>query len=315
MAEAPAASTDAARRAAALSDYAALLSSPAVPATPDQDTPVFYPGSATPRAPADVSTALHSSLLDASLPQPYPLSSAPLTLPSPAALDHRVDHYLNHHLDRHLDLSFATTFLPTDLSLPSPHITRLPHNLRLPSFDVLGIAAPHPDRIPLTSNLPFSPFGAGPISKPEDPLHALSPPLELERRADPPTKTLVSSPKAALTPFAHRVPTFTPPAESGTFTWGSLVNTRHVDLGSPPNSDPGVSPNLSLTASVATPGQAPIIVPAFAEDLDDLNDAVRMAVWVELVKNIISKTLVANTLGLHANHGQLPSLGVETPPQ
>jgi hypothetical protein len=91
--------------------------------------------------------------------------------------------------------------------------------------------------------------------------------------------------------LAHRVPIFTPPAEPGTFSWGSFVNTRHVDLGSPPNSDPGVSPNLSLTASVTTPSQAPIIVPAFVDEIDD---AVRMAVWVELVKNIISKSLAEN---------------------
>jgi hypothetical protein len=286
MAEAHA-STDAARRAATLDNYAAPASPPAIPATPDEDTAAFYPGLATPRRRADASTPTHSSILDASLPQPFPLSSIPHPLPSPAALDH------------HLDLSFAGTFLPADLSLPTPNLSRVPHNLRLPSFHVLGIAAPHPDRTPLSSNLPFSPFGAGPLSKPEDPLHALSPPLELERRAQPPTKTPVSSPKVALTPLAHRIPTFTPPAEPGTFSWGSFVNTRHVDLGSPPNSDPGVSPNLSLTASVTTPGQAPIIVPAFADDIDD---AVRMAVWVELVKNIISKSSVADTRRLHANH-------------
>jgi hypothetical protein len=293
MAE-PHAASDAARRAGQQHDYAVAASSSAIPATPDEDTGVFYPGTAAPRGRANVPTGDHPSFLDASLPQPFPSSSiAPQPLASPAQ-------------EHHIDLSFAGTFLPTDLSLPTPNLARITHNLRLPSFDVLGIAAPHPDRIVSSYNLPFSPFGAGPLSKPEDPLHALSPPLELERRADRPIKPLVQSPTAALTPLVHPAPTFTPPAEPGTFTWGSLVNVKHAGLGSPPNSDPGVSPNLNTTASATAPGQAPIIVPTYAE----IDDEVRMAAWIEHVKDIISKSPIESICRWYANCTQLPSLDV-----
>jgi hypothetical protein len=63
------------------------------------------------------------------------------------------------------------------------------------------------------------------------------------------------------------------------------VHVTHAGLGSPPSSDPGVSPNLTLTASLTSPAQAPIIVPTFTE----IDDAVRMAAWVEQVKDTISK--------------------------
>jgi hypothetical protein len=253
---------------------AAALTSPAIPATPDEGTGAAFPG-AKRRADAPINEGCRS-FFDATPTQPFPLPSAsPQPLATPALDDHP-----------HLDLSFAGTFLPTDVSLPSPTWARTAPNFRLPSFDVLGIAAPHPDRIPLHPTYSFSSLGAGPLSKPEDPLHALSPPLEFRRQADKPANHPVASPRATRKQVEHQVPTFTPPSEPGTFSWGSLVRVRTAGAGSPPSSEPGVSPNLTLTESATEPGQAPIIVPTYATEI---SEAVRMAFWIQNVKNVLSE--------------------------
>lgn len=252
----------------------AAVSSP-IPATPDVEA-----GAPCPETPVPGPLINDSSvpgLLDVSFPQPQPL-------PLPLA-----ETPIQIHEDRpQFDLDFADALPSTNVSLPTPTVIKTSHNLRLPSFDVLGIAAPHPDRIPLDLHQSFSSsaLGAGPLSKPEDPLHALSPPLDRDSQANTAATPLAtdSSPKAARARVEHVVPTFTPPAESGSFHWGALVSVRPAALGSPPSSDPGVSPNLNLTASATAPGQAPIIVPTVAE----FDDAVRMAAWVQEAKDSIS---------------------------
>lgn len=258
---------------------AAALSSPAIPATPDEGTGACSPG-ARPRARVPTDEECRS-FFDASVPQPFPLPSTSPQPPATPALD-------NHP---HLDLSFAGTFLPTDVSLPSPTLIRIAPNFRLPSFDVLGIAAPHPDRIPLHPQPSFSSLGAGPLSKPEDPLHALSPPLEFRCSADKPAEHPVASPRATKKQLEHQVPTFTPPSEPGTFSWGSLVKVKTAGAGSPPSSEPGVSPNLNITESATAPGQAPIVVPTYA---DEISEAVRMAFWIQNVKNILSENYLCS---------------------
>jgi hypothetical protein len=170
--------------------------------------------------------------------------------------------------------------------LPTPTAVKTAHSLRLPSFEVLGIAAPHPDRFPFQHCHSFSPpaLGAGPLSKPEDPLHALSPALDHHLQADTATDALTASPKAARPQVERVIPTFTPPSEPGTFHWGPLVSVKPARLGSPPSSDPGVSPNLSVTAHATAPGQAPIIVPVTTE----VSDTASMAAWIDEAKDIIS---------------------------
>ncbi|KAH7383762.1 hypothetical protein BKA66DRAFT_462745 [Pyrenochaeta sp. MPI-SDFR-AT-0127] len=243
--------------------------SPSIPATPDVDAGAPCSKTAVPRGLAEPPINDISSLLDASAPFPLP-SVLPQPLQTPI-----------HEQDQpQIDLSLGLS--STNFALPSPTLVRTAHNLRLPSFDVLGIAAPHPDRYPLQTSHSFS-LGAGPLSKPEDPLHALSPPLDLYRQADGANDPALTSPKATKSQVEHLIPTFTPPSEPGTFSWGSFVNVRTAGLGSPPSSDPGVSPNLNITASATAPGRAPIIVPTHAE----LSDAVRMAAWVEYIKSTI----------------------------
>ncbi|EUC44030.1 hypothetical protein COCMIDRAFT_38076 [Bipolaris oryzae ATCC 44560] len=216
-----------------------------------------------------------SSFLDASLPQPFPLPSAlPQPLTTPITEDRP-------HVDLTLNLPQSS------LSLPPPTIIKAKHNLRLPSFHVLGIAAPHPDHILTQPDLPFSPLGAGPLSKPEDPLHALSPLAHScnNHATAALLHTPVTSPKAATARVGPSLSTHTPPSDSepGTINWGSFMNPRIATLGSPPHSDPGVSPSANITARELAPPQAQIIVPTHAP----LSEVQGMATWIEMAKSTI----------------------------
>jgi len=256
---------------------AVLPSSSAIPATPEVEAGAPSPGTAVPRGYAyAVNDA--ASFFDVSLPHPQ-------ALPLPSA-----ETPIQLHDDRRqIELDFSGALPSTEVSLPTPTVIKTAHALRLPSFDELGIAAPHPDRFPLPSGQLFSPsaFGAGPLSKPEDPLHALSPPLEHRCEVGTDAETLTSSPRADRSQVQRIVSTFTPPSEPGTFHWGAVLTARPGSLGSPPSSEPGVSPNLMVTASATAPGQAPIIVPTPVE----LSDALSMAAWVEEAKDTISECL------------------------
>ncbi|KAE8847409.1 hypothetical protein HRS9122_04316 [Pyrenophora teres f. teres] len=230
-----------------------------------------------------------------SLPQPYPQpSDLPQPLETPT-LEHRPD------------LDLALSLPPGNASLPTSTVLRTAHNLRLPSFDQLGIAAPHPDRISLQTDQSFSPLGAGPLSKPEDPLHALSPPLGLFEHHDSDIHAPDITLKAAKAGLGHLVSTHTPPSEPGTISWGSFVNVRTTELASPPSSDPGVSPNLSLTATATAtaPVQAPIIVPTH----DDFTDALRMETWIDDVKS----TILAESGCLHRDSVKILSHALPCP--
>ena len=241
-----------------------------VPATPDGGI------DAGPCHPTPALQPYIPSFPEDSLPQPFP---QPSVLPQPLKTP-----TLEHHPDLDLTLS-----LPADgASLPTLTVLRTAHNLRLPSFDVLGIAAPHPDRISLQTDHSFYPLGAGPLSKPEDPLHALSPPLGLFEHHQTDIHAPAITPKAARAGLGHLVSTHTPPSEPGTISWGSFVNVRTAGLGSPPSSDPGVSPNLTVTATATAPAQAPIIVPTH----DEFSDALKMDTWTDHVISTISELLL-----------------------
>lgn len=256
---------------------AEVVRSPGVPATPDVEAGAPYPDPVVFGGQADTIFAC-PPLLDPSLaPLPVPTAQTPVREDRPQ-----------------LDFGFIDANPTTNVSLPSPTVIRTAHGLRLPSFDALGIAAPHPDRMPLRSEPSFSStiIGAGPLSKPEDPLHALSPPLNRGLQAETGGEApVITSPRAARAQVEHIIPTFTPPSEPGTFSWSALVRT--VGVGSPPSSEPGASPNLTLTASTGEASRAPIIVPTPSRR----DEAVDMAAWVEFVKDTISKLVYP-----HQNH-------------
>lgn len=269
---------DALRSSVRQTDTGALRSpSSAIPATPEEQAGAPCPGTTVPRGSVHAAVNDFPSFLDVALPQPSVLP--PSSAETPFWLD-------DHH--QQIELDFAAALPSTNVSLPTSTVIKTAHSLRLPSFDELGIAAPHPDQFPLQPRHSFttSEIGAGPLSKPEDPLHALSPPLNLRCELAA-AESLTRSPRAERSQLERVVATFTPPSEPGTFHWGAVLSMRPGELGSPPNSVPGVSPNINLTASATAPGQAPIIVPTSVE----LSDALSMAAWIGEAKDTISEYL------------------------
>ncbi|KAF2020144.1 hypothetical protein BU24DRAFT_431684 [Aaosphaeria arxii CBS 175.79] len=257
------------------------------------------------------STSYRDTAIDC-WPHFLPLSSPRLSSPSPPLLTLSArflsfpisySSHILYPIPIHSALSYTHThtIFPcfsilslTDVSPATcPLITTKSLNLRLPSFDLLGIAAPHPDRIAVHSPSSFSPLGAGPLSKPEDPLHALSPSLiEPERQLPQIDGTVDSSPpspEAARAKVQRLVPVVTPPNEEpGTFNWGSFVNVGTAAVGSPPNSEPGVSPGTNITSlSAVTAETAETAVPD-PLSVTDLSDALGMAAWIESIRQILT---------------------------
>ncbi|KAJ9658619.1 hypothetical protein H2201_007699 [Coniosporium apollinis] len=152
--------------------------------------------------------------------------------------------------------------LPSTVAgFPTPPILKAAHSLRLPSFDLLGIANPHPDRLTQNHDQYFPGIGAGPLSNPADPLHAQSPLLS---RARPPTEstveTLPNPSKGIQRSVKQIVHTFTPPDDRGTIDWSALPHVRTAAMDSPARSDPEArSPGIGETsASTAPPSPEPL---------------------------------------------------------
>ncbi|OCL11907.1 hypothetical protein AOQ84DRAFT_286265, partial [Glonium stellatum] len=177
--------------------------------------------------------------------------------------------------------------LPATLPVLKPAV-----NLRLPSFDLLGIAAPHPDRIVCNPDNPFSSLGAGPLSNPEDPLHALSPALNrphaLGGREDPPTSCAPEHQKDDSSQFHHFVPTFTPPAEPGTINWGTFANVTTAAMDSPAKSDPG-----TLSAALASPSTSAAESNTTSQDAPGLGHTIVDKSWIDGAKAAIIANLLS----------------------
>ncbi|KAK7732205.1 hypothetical protein SLS57_001185 [Botryosphaeria dothidea] len=128
-------------------------------------------------------------------------------------------------------------------------------SLRLPSFDLLGIAAPHPDRFQPDADRFFSPVGAGPLSKPDDPLHARSPQpepaSEIVDHLPLPSSCLPKKDQAAADQFTT-LPT--PPPDLSSNYWGNISHVRTTAMDSPARSDaertsPGIVPHPVIPAT------------------------------------------------------------------
>ncbi|KAF2267170.1 hypothetical protein CC78DRAFT_530974 [Lojkania enalia] len=277
-----------------------------LPSSPDEDAGAAKPEAVVHGGLAPAPLTHYSSLLESTILQPLPQPSAPGTLPT-----------LEQEARPDLTFTFGGSALPsTHVSLPSPPITKTARSLRLPSFDVLGIAAPHPNRINLHRSPPsFSSLGAGPLSKPEDPLHADSPPLsrphQLGGVGDPSASDPEASKSIVKEIFTPPKEPFTPPTEPFTFNWGSFVNVRTTGVGSPrspPTSDPGASPNLNLVGSTTTP--VPIIE-TNAPAATGQDSSIDMATWADKINQILSshfQTLSTGTVKVLSHALPCPSL-------
>lgn len=156
-------------------------------------------------------------------------------------------------------------YLPsTTAAFPTPPIVKAAHSLRLPSFDLLGIANPHPDRFTRNHDQYFPGIGAGPLSNPADPLHAQSPILSRARlpAETAAAETLPNPSKATQRSLQQIVHTFTPPDDRGTIDWSALPHVRTAAMDSPARSDPEArSPGtgeISSSSSTAPPSPEPV---------------------------------------------------------
>ncbi|KAF2095745.1 hypothetical protein NA57DRAFT_44139 [Rhizodiscina lignyota] len=160
--------------------------------------------------------------------------------------------------------------IPNDMTPTSSAVAR--RSLRLPSFEALGIAAPHPDR-KWNNSGDFSLVGAGPLSNAGDPLHILSPRIEASARRyslshpeDAPTQACESNRKQ----ISHYVTTFTPPEDAKLPKWppGAYANVKTAAMESPAQSD-----QEHTTPNMAAPGssEAPAGPQGLSEQLSNLS--------------------------------------------
>ena len=144
-----------------------------------------------------------------------------------------------------MNIKVGGALAPIHSTPPPPFPSRSRPGLRLPSFELLGIAAPHPDRYGgLDGTLANAareameePLSATPA---DSEFSALVKILNTGRNApcmtsEPQIRTLTG--RAIQSPLHHFVHTLTPPAEDGHLDWNSIVTvTTAMDS---PNTDPG----------------------------------------------------------------------------
>jgi hypothetical protein len=134
--------------------------------------------------------------------------------------------------ERHPDMSSIIGV--RDVAFPTPPIAKAAINFRLPSFQMLGIAAPAPFDVFLNPNHSELPLNSGSPSPPGDSMYpvlvgkrTLARPLDFRppNVGDPPpwaAPTSLSQNHIAVQQF---VLTHTPPDEQGTINWGSTRGT------------------------------------------------------------------------------------------
>jgi hypothetical protein len=125
------------------------------------------------------------------------------------------------HDDVHRDISTATITGVNNLSFPTPPMEKPPPSFRLPSFELLGIAAPNPYNLSPSSNPSDLRPGVEPPSQPHD-RHTVSRPLKisLPNIGDPSPLSDPAWPSPSHKAVHHAVLTHTPPDDRGPIDWG-----------------------------------------------------------------------------------------------
>jgi len=174
-----------------------------------------------------------------------------------------------------------------------PHLKAGP-GLRLPSFEALGIAAPHPDRFG-ESSLDGTYSGA-----PRDAMRELLSQDDAELvdmfarlgggKLDPPDGVPSRAGRQGTsTPVRHYVTTLTPPAEAGEINWQSMATVSSAPLDTPAT-DPGANKSLMASAQAspgaAATGSAPSVIDEEALDEDKA--------WVRGAVHTLSKSHLAS---------------------
>lgn len=152
--------------------------------------------------------------------------------------------------------------LEIDDSIPATQSSpKAPSNLRLPSFQMLGIAAPHPNDYPVDLDCSVLPVDVGPISAPNDPLRTANAvqvvrntPLNsfVPRLPGSPVSAEQHSP--AQKAVRHYILTQTPPDDNGVMNW--TTNPIKSIPSDQPNSQSGPT-RLPASDADATPTRLP----------------------------------------------------------
>ncbi|KAK7535122.1 uncharacterized protein J3D65DRAFT_440206 [Phyllosticta citribraziliensis] len=228
-----------------LSPRALHFASPAPPVL-DKHGPYAHSSSPSPSPSSPCNLLPPPSLLE---PAPDPSSVPGLahqaintsTTSTPTLLLPRPD-------SNHLHDPLAASPDAAHLLRPSPHFLRAGHDLRLPSFQLLGIATPHPDR-------PLDPDNnTDCCSSPHQPLPP--PTTTTTRHSDAPSPKIARAPPSSgeappdplPTPNSgsalkdpklgdHRVELPTPPPDTGTKFWANSSHVRNTPMDSPARSD------------------------------------------------------------------------------
>lgn len=208
-----------------------------------------------------LSTSLHDGLKHS------PCFDSTTVLPSLPAVPNATDSATTPPPDDYahyssMNLIVGGALAPIHVSPPRQQTSRPHPGFRLPSFEALGIAAPHPDRFGglafnynamngaaaesvASSNSDFdlvSAFNATQIS------------MQLKHPLDP--KLLLGSSRTIATPIRHDVATLTPPADTGDIQHNpiSAATISHSAMESPGNNSGGSS-SLAPYSTVRNPVQ------------------------------------------------------------
>ena len=189
---------------------------------------------------------------DIVLTLPDDVYTAPIMTPLPTGMTEVAD--------SDMELLVGGALAPVQTSPPQQSPPRIGPGLRLPSFEALGIAAPHPDRFGLSrfdsiatgtpaglvdafprgalrSLNDFNGGGVGGLLGSAEDAHAGEP----------------SGGRATLSPVHHFVTVLTPPAEGGAFNWNSIAQVASAPMDSP-FSDPGLTALSLDSAPTRSPG-------------------------------------------------------------
>ncbi|KAI7216016.1 hypothetical protein KC333_g5107 [Hortaea werneckii] len=155
-----------------------------------------------------------------------------------------------------MDLVVGGTLSPVHAAQSEQAQQKAGPRMRLPSFEALGIAAPHPDRV-CQQDLDGTLYGT-----PQE--HMKEPPGQVSEDADltdlfarlgggklnssgaPPQKI---GGRATNTPVQHYVATLTPPADAGTVSWGSVPTISSAPIDFPTTDQDGSSAVLASPQS------------------------------------------------------------------
>lgn len=260
------------------------------------DGRIFTPGAASTTDPTSFAAP---AIFDAI---PRPLAKGSLISETPSPLHETLP-------DFGLSSVVASVVPSNPAGLPPPPIAKAGRNLRLPSFDLLGIAAPHPDRIAANVHQPTPFVGAGPLSRPDDPLHLLKSPFSEESSAELPVTESPSQqlihPHSESYPSTspHNVPPShksirqynltTPPDNNGKLDWSTSARIKAatvgtLEQGSTPMSNPTSSHGEPSTAatSVGTLGLQGSIPTANPPNAPWLRDVVALiGRWIHAISS------------------------------